>query len=195
MKAIKKPVVIDAFHATETNIADPRTWPVWLVTAWGQHVWAQGSSKSEPWRIRTSGVPVRVAVNDWVLRDAKGKIYSCKPDIFDMTYSLIGNGVDDIRTEAEFELFVYMKFDGVASLVDGFIEDAAPEVRFDVDFNGNGMISMAHDDSHRAYGSLFKFDEVAKLTKVVDLLVRSCLHSAKTIVLDSADPIEDQRAE
>ena len=46
-----------------------------------------------------------VCPNDWIITGVKGKKYPCKPDIFEQTYDLVDDEVDDkvVITKKEYE--------------------------------------------------------------------------------------------
>ena len=94
----KKPVVIDAFQMTLERRWDNRDWPDWLNLAWNAPhgegaVWPDPDIP--PHRDRESADQLvcgtlegvhRISINDYIIRGVKGEIYSCKPDIFEITY-------------------------------------------------------------------------------------------------------------
>lgn len=43
--------------------------------------------------VHTAEGPLNVIEGDWVIRGVKGEYYPCKPDIFEATYRLAGQGV------------------------------------------------------------------------------------------------------
>ena len=88
----KRPVVIEAFQMTEARRNDNSEWPDWLNQAWQMEP-GEGSlfiDAGDPARQRlvvsTPEGVYRVIWNDWIIRDIKGGIYTCKPDIFEATY-------------------------------------------------------------------------------------------------------------
>lgn len=84
MKYKKKPVVIDAVQFEPMEIPWPegvegyvseRTESVdGTVNAWNS------------WRIETLEGFMEVKPQDWIITGIKGEKYSCKPDIFELTY-------------------------------------------------------------------------------------------------------------
>lgn len=78
----KKPIIIDAFQ-----------WHPEMGAVGGVEIDYDRESmrqKGSPFRgyfcIRTLEGPLRVTPGDWIIRDVKGELYSCKPDIFEATY-------------------------------------------------------------------------------------------------------------
>jgi len=99
MKYRKKPVVIEAFIFNP----DAEMWPDWLDTyppvrstsysEVNKLIGTTGCSKEPPyWNWDRIGVietlegPHLVCPGDYVIKGVKGEYYSCKPDIFQMTY-------------------------------------------------------------------------------------------------------------
>ena len=80
MRYRKKPVEVEAFRWTGE---DSDVLPKWLVVAMQQH----SVAKRYPCLyIDTREGTQRVDPGDYIICDAKGKIYPCKQDIFEMTY-------------------------------------------------------------------------------------------------------------
>ena len=90
----KKPVVIEAFQMTVERRMDNSEWPVWLHEAWN-------TSRHEPGALQRYDMKAelpdaleivtlegnhRVSWGDWIIRGVQGKLYPCKPEIFDATY-------------------------------------------------------------------------------------------------------------
>jgi hypothetical protein len=85
----KKPVVIEAFRLGEE-------WPDW----WADAVTANKvttHNNDDRWRggpdyalIETLEGTHRADKGDWIIQGVKGEIYPCKPDIFALTYDLVG---------------------------------------------------------------------------------------------------------
>jgi hypothetical protein len=110
----KRPVVIDAFKWTPFSRRDggpdQTEDPDWIVDAIKRgDVYCQGGDN--PYlTIETLEGKMRANVGDWVIRGVKGEIYSCRDDIFLMTYEpaddeLTGRGnpsvtVMAVRSEA-----------------------------------------------------------------------------------------------
>ena len=89
-KYTKKPVQIEAFQMTEKRRLDNRDWPDWLISAINKPVEETGSLYncygSDELCIATLEGAHTVAMNDFIIQGVKGELYSCKPDIFKMTY-------------------------------------------------------------------------------------------------------------
>jgi hypothetical protein len=83
----KRPVVIDAFRWT-----DGAECPDWLGEAFGAGIAEVREPAIEAKGvvphivIRTLEGTMQANVGDWIIRDVKGEIYPCKPDIFAATY-------------------------------------------------------------------------------------------------------------
>lgn len=95
MKYRKKPVVIEAFQMTPERRNDNSEWPQWLHEAWNISNTEQNGVFPAKWHfvhaqdelaIMTLEGMHLVSFGDWIIRGVKGELYSCKPDIFDMTY-------------------------------------------------------------------------------------------------------------
>jgi hypothetical protein len=89
----KKPVVIEAFQMTEASRESSNDWPGWLRCAWRLERGTPGSlypthpdSATRTLLIGTLEGPMLVSWGDWIIRDVKGELYPCKPDIFEATY-------------------------------------------------------------------------------------------------------------
>jgi hypothetical protein len=101
MKYRKKPVVIEAFQMTEERRFDNKDWPAWMNQAWNKTDFSEGSlsidsddPKRERLVIGTLEGVLRVNWGDFIIRGVKGEIYACKPDIFEQTYEVAGDGPD-----------------------------------------------------------------------------------------------------
>jgi len=92
----KKPVVIQAFQMTKERRMSNSDWPEWLHEAWNK--------SNEPGALqridRDADMPDlleiltlegvhRVSWGDYIIRDVKGELYPCKPDIFEATYEAV----------------------------------------------------------------------------------------------------------
>ena len=88
MKFRKKPVVIEAFQMTAARREDNVDWPEWLNRAWNTPFEEIGSffPLASALVIHTMEGSHIVSVDDWIIQGVKGELYSCKPDIFEMTY-------------------------------------------------------------------------------------------------------------
>lgn len=78
MKYRKKPVVIDVFRFGDVP-------PDWAIEAARAGI-LQGIWRNDGADIQTLEGVMSVKRGDWIIRGVKGEIYSCKPDIFAMTY-------------------------------------------------------------------------------------------------------------
>lgn len=85
----KKPVVIDAFQWTggPDQTEDPE-WVVEAIRNGSVRVVNTGTS-SVALVIETLEGSMRANQGDWIIRGVKGKIYPCKPDIFEATYETL----------------------------------------------------------------------------------------------------------
>lgn len=95
MKYRKKPKtpVFEAFQMTKERFENIFDWPEWMNKAWNENnpskgaIWIRYDDfKGEQFVCGTLECPYRIDLDDWVIQDGKGKIYSCKPDIFEQTY-------------------------------------------------------------------------------------------------------------
>lgn len=90
----KKPVVIEAFQMTKERRWSNVNWPNWLHEAWNKEPGEEGAFWCEaryPDCIYL-GTPEgrhEVTFDDWIIRNAKGELYPCKPDLFEMTYEAV----------------------------------------------------------------------------------------------------------
>jgi hypothetical protein len=77
----KRPVEIDAFRLPLSDAM-----PDWLAEA-------VASGKVRPYRggarIDTLEGLLTAASDDWIIRGVKGELYSCKPDVFALTYEAV----------------------------------------------------------------------------------------------------------
>ena len=94
MKYRKKPVVFEAFQMTPENIEslDFAGWPKWLLTAHDNRSLVYNGRCDDPEStisILTSGGPVFVNRNDWIIKGMEGGLYSCNPDLFEVLYEPI----------------------------------------------------------------------------------------------------------
>lgn len=88
MKYRKKPVVIVAHQIGQDG------WPneIWDGVSRNEivlHLATIGRSKKVIGgyvEIKTLEGTMRAEVGDWIIRGVKGEFYSCKPDVFDLTY-------------------------------------------------------------------------------------------------------------
>jgi len=89
----RRPDLIEAFQLTRESRLSDSDWPNWLHKAWHTPCATVGSlypSKESPEDKRlmlgTIDGPQLVYLGDWLIRDAKGEIYSCKPEVFKALY-------------------------------------------------------------------------------------------------------------
>lgn len=81
----KKPVVIDAFQWTGDQ--DQKEDPEWVVEAIKEgKVSFSRSSGDTLMHIQSFEGIMTARAGDFIIRGVKGELYSCKPDIFEMTY-------------------------------------------------------------------------------------------------------------
>ncbi len=95
----KKPVVIEAFQMTRERRNSNVNWPQWLREAWNAgrnkpgalqvNMFIKDQSKHCNLEIVTLEGMHQVSYDDWIIRGVKGELYSCKPDIFAMTYEAV----------------------------------------------------------------------------------------------------------
>lgn len=127
LKFSKKPVVIEAFQMTQERRMDNREWPEWLNEAWNKNEGEPGAlfrqNMDAPLPdvlcIQTLEGAHLVSWGDWIIRGVQGELYSCKPDIFELTYEpalggkqktaggyqaadMADNGADGFRAGLEF---------------------------------------------------------------------------------------------
>ncbi len=81
MKFRKKPVVIEAVQYTGDNVAE--------IEAFCPDTFEDSGILF----IRTLEGDHQCSVNDFVIKGVKGEFYSCKPDIFEMTYDKVEGAV------------------------------------------------------------------------------------------------------
>jgi len=95
-KYMKKPIVIEAFQMTKERRKDNSEWPDWMNRAWNFPATEEGSlhpseypnsDGTDELEITTLEGNHRVSWNDWIIQGIRGELYSCKPDIFEETYS------------------------------------------------------------------------------------------------------------
>ena len=88
MKYRKKPVVIEAFKY-EGDFIDrygKRIVPDWAFQSFLEGILFYGEEQSWELYVKTLEGNMHVNLDDYVIKGVKGEIYSCKPDIFEMTY-------------------------------------------------------------------------------------------------------------
>ena len=96
MKLRKKPVVIEGFQMTAERMRMDGMYdglPSWAVVAALKPEHEPGAIYRTPaalWYVHTLDGPVRVSVDNWILRGVKGELYPCAPDILALTYDVLG---------------------------------------------------------------------------------------------------------
>lgn len=86
MKFRKRPVVIEATQFFRKSLP----WPTGVKVSVGP-----AGRKRDEYMIDTLEGPHIVSEGDWIITGVKGELYPCKPDIFNMTYSPIGDEETD----------------------------------------------------------------------------------------------------
>lgn len=93
LRYIKKPVIVEAFQMTKERRASNVDWPEWLNEAWNKQRGTKGSlySTKEGDNFGTLSIGTLegehlVKWDAWIIRDVKGELYPCDPEIFEMTY-------------------------------------------------------------------------------------------------------------
>ena len=89
MKFRKKPVVIEAVEWTGLNDKE-----VAIFLA------GRTNDRGRVTQHRVIVIPtlegnMTVNVGDWIIKGIKGEFYPCKPDIFEQTYELVENGLEN----------------------------------------------------------------------------------------------------
>lgn len=89
MKFRKKPVIIEAFRLRKRF-----DWPEWFHQAVSENtIITHGLGKFGEGEvcciIHTLEGPMKASEGDYIIQGVKGEIYSCKPDIFEMTYEAV----------------------------------------------------------------------------------------------------------
>ena len=91
----KKPVVVEAFQYNGDLMGRNGKFyvPDWAEKACEEGIlfYGNGTREKAPWElyIKTLKGILFVNVGDYVIQGVKGEIYSCKPDIFEMTYNKV----------------------------------------------------------------------------------------------------------
>lgn len=83
MKFRKKPVVIEAVQHFADMGRHTAVIPHWLIQACTTGVVIARGTETY---IKTLEGDMHVQDGDWIIRDVKGELYPCKPDIFEATY-------------------------------------------------------------------------------------------------------------
>lgn len=88
MKYRKKPVVIEAFKWTGGH--DQQEDPEWIVEAIRKgSVWFKNIGTPDvQCCIKTLEGTMIASVGDYIIKEVKGELYPCKPDIFEATYDI-----------------------------------------------------------------------------------------------------------
>lgn len=94
----KKPVLIEAFQLTEQvaldHLIDDKPLPFGVTLEGSFHpknriLWSASAT------IETLEGLMKANIGDWIIKDVKGELYPCKPDIFEETYE----ADDEINSE------------------------------------------------------------------------------------------------
>jgi len=88
--------VIEAFQMTKERRWDNSEWPDWLHEAWNKEpsegaLWIDPDNNPNRENLvcgTLEGVH-RIDWDDFIIQGVKGEIYSCKPDIFELTYEKV----------------------------------------------------------------------------------------------------------
>ena len=89
----KKPVIIDAVQYNNRNRDEIESFVGCELDQKLESETAYLAGKGAPIFsifIETSEGVMKAMPNDWIIKGIKGEFYPCKPDIFDLTYSLVG---------------------------------------------------------------------------------------------------------
>ena len=81
MKFRKKPVVIEAVQWIGTNVKEMFDFADWVVSV---------SDREKTIEIKTLEGIMTASIGDWIIKGIQGEFYSCKSDIFEETYELVG---------------------------------------------------------------------------------------------------------
>jgi hypothetical protein len=79
----KKPVVIEAIIYMGPFSVDE------MLEEWGESFAKSISNTENGLFIYTAEGVMKAVIGDWIIKDVKGEIYPCKPDIFEQTYELV----------------------------------------------------------------------------------------------------------
>ena len=91
----KRPIVVEAFQMTNYRFVRRGLWPAWLIDGWNKPNHVLGSVYNEYFplgenheriMIKTLEGVHGVDIDDYIIQGAKGELYPCKPDIFEITY-------------------------------------------------------------------------------------------------------------
>ena len=95
MKFEKKPIVVEAFQMTEENQFENSDWPYWLINALTKKhgevgcLYTSDSVGGISLYLTTLEGRMSVSTDDWIIQGVKGELYSCKPDVFALTYTRV----------------------------------------------------------------------------------------------------------
>lgn len=91
MKAIKKPVVIECFKYDGDMMDSDGNWyvPDWAKEAYEDGVFFIKDRGDLYIKTLEGDMDMFVNVGNYVIQDANGEIYPCKPDIFEKTYEIV----------------------------------------------------------------------------------------------------------
>jgi hypothetical protein len=108
----KKPVVIEAFQLGIDYMPD------WFMDAVTAHEVILHGSSSGFYHMADTNADIHTLegrhhanYGDYIIRGVKGELYPCKPDIFDMTYDMVGRpktNADRIRAMSDEELAEFL---------------------------------------------------------------------------------------
>ena len=96
MKYRKKPVVIEAFQLPSLDDRDDEEngfteWAIRVGFKCDGDNWDVADEDVGDIVINTLEGPLLCRVGDWIIKGIKGEFYSCKPDIFALTYEPVGD--------------------------------------------------------------------------------------------------------
>jgi len=98
MKYRKKPIVIEAFQMTTERMESNVDWPDWLHEAWNKDCNDPGAMFPDQQDEGDGVKRLQIATlegdhlcepDDFIIQGVKGKLYPCKPDIFEMTHEAV----------------------------------------------------------------------------------------------------------
>jgi hypothetical protein len=91
-----RPITIYAYKLTEGLAESFHQWPSWLLDAWyldkgdiGCFYLKCNAHLEAEFFIHTLAGEHKVSCGDWIIRGVKGELYTCKPDIFALTYEKV----------------------------------------------------------------------------------------------------------
>jgi len=103
MKYRKKPIVVEAFQMTEVAYFRRDGWPQWLHLATIKPREQPGAfymGRTSPMIFTLEG-SMRVEWGDYIIQGVQGELYPCKPDIFEATYEVVGEGMPQANKPAQ----------------------------------------------------------------------------------------------